>query len=317
MTRTLWNSAPTKETSRQPAVPTFPEFVPLGLEHKASIDAVFASSEPVISELTFSNLFIWRHYYRIQVSSSGGLLLFLCRPEGKPSFFLPPWGEGDKAAAMQQCLEYLEKSGCAERVPEEDAGRLAGLGPSVEISHDPDNDDYVYNSEDLIMLPGRKYDGKRNAIRKFQRGWRFDYQPVTIGLINMCRELIDYWCTERQCNLYPGLAEEKRAITEAFDNYAALGIRGGAIVMDGRVEAFSLGEKLNRETFVVHIEKANPEIPGLYAVMNQQFARHEASGFPFINREQDLGDQGLREAKESYHPAFKVKKFKVCPATIR
>ncbi len=293
-------------------IPAFPDFVPLGLEHKPEIDAALARVEPVVSELTFTNLFIWRHYYHPRLSLLDGQLLILSQRDGKPPFFFPPWGAGDIGSAVGKCLDYLkEREGCVERASQEYINKLEGPG-LFETIPDPDNDDYVYNSEDLIRLEGRKYDGKRNAIKKFQKAGRSEYRPITPELIPLCLELRDYWCAERQCELYPGLTEEKRAITEAFSNYAGLGLKGGAIMVDGKVEAFALGEKLNKETFVVHIEKANPGIPGLYAVINQQFAENEASSFKFINREQDLGDEGLRRAKESYHPAFMVRKFRVC-----
>ncbi|MBI4332952.1 MAG: DUF2156 domain-containing protein [Chloroflexi bacterium] len=296
-------------------IPSFPEFAPLGLEHKSRVDLALERVQPVISEFTFTNLFIWRHHYRVSISDLDGFLLFLAEPSGKKPFLFPPWGDGDAAAVITKCLEFLrekENGGCLERLPEDYLKRHAGALAGVETVADPDNDDYVYDSQDLISLRGRKYDGKRNAIRKFQREWRWEYRPIDDQLIGLCLQLQDFWCVERKCELYPGLAEERRAIAEVFGNYQALGMRGGAVLLDGKVEAFSLGERLNNDTFVVHIEKANQGIPGLYSVINQQFAEHETAGFRYVNREQDLGDEGLRTAKESYQPVFKVRKFRGC-----
>jgi hypothetical protein len=107
------------------------------------------------------------------------------------------------------------------------------------------------------------------------------------------------------------LMGEWEAIRELLDCCDRLSVQGGAIVINGAVEAFTLGELLNKDTAVVHIEKANSQIPGLYAVMNQQFCEHAWSGVAFINREQDLGDEGLRQAKLSYHPVRLVEKFKI------
>lgn len=296
-------------------IPVFPEFVPLGLEHKKEVDAAFKQTEPAISEFTFTNLFIWRHYYKVSLSRYGGFLLLLSRREGKPPFFFPPWGDGDARPVIRQCVEYIgrqNESACIERAPGGYVERHVRPSPDLAMFADPDNEDYVYDSQDLIELKGRKYDGKRNAISKFQRSSRYEYRRIDDNLIKLCLELQDFWCAERKCELYARLLEERRAIIEAFSNCGMLGIRGGAILMDGKVEAFSLGEKLNSNTFVVHIEKANQTIPGLYAMINQQFAAHEAPAFAYVNREQDLGDEGLRMAKESYQPAFKVQKFKVC-----
>ncbi len=251
------------------AIPEYPQFKPLGLEDKPAIDQAFARTEPAISELTFTNLFMWRLCYDISISNLRGFLLFLARPPGKQPFFYPPWGPGAASDAVRECLKFFEDrgiSGSMGRVPQDYAEKHINLRPDFEVTEDPANDDYVYSSKDLISLEGRKYDGKRNAIRKFQRWGKYEYRPIRDDLIKLCLKLQDYWCTERQCVLYPGLTEENRAIRECFTYYEALGVSGGAIMVDGRVEAFSLGKKLNGDTFVVHIEKANPRVPGLYAV---------------------------------------------------
>lgn len=296
-------------------IPDYPEFAPIGLEHKPEVDKAFSQIEPSISEFTFTNLFIWRHSYNISLSQRRGFILFFAQPPGKPPFFYPPWGQGNVAAVIEDCLQYLTDrglSGHIERVPQDYIERHnIGALRQFEMTPDPSNDDYVYASQDLISLKGGRYDGKRNAIRKFQKAWAYEYRSIDRGLVPLCLALQDYWCRERHCELYPGLREEERAIREIFTNYDALGVRGGAILVGGRVAAFSAGEKLNKDTFVVHIEKANPEMPGLYAVINQQFIQNEASAYTYVNREQDLGDQGLRKAKQSYHAVLTVRKFKI------
>ncbi|HEY9074330.1 MAG TPA: phosphatidylglycerol lysyltransferase domain-containing protein, partial [Desulfobaccales bacterium] len=101
------------------------------------------------------------------------------------------------------------------------------------------------------------------------------------------------------------------AVKAGLINFHDLNLQGGVIEIDGRVEAFTLGELLNNETVVVHIEKANPLVQGLYTAINQEFCRHSWSQVPFINREQDLGLPGLRMAKMSYHPHHLVEKFRI------
>ena len=117
------------------------------------------------------------------------------------------------------------------------------------------------------------------------------------------------WCELRDCVENPDLLHEDRAIYEAISHYKELGFRGGAISIDSKVEAFALGELLNPDTAVIHIEKANPDIPGLYAAINQLFCAKEWSGVKYINREQDLGLENLRKAKESYYPDHMVEKY--------
>ena len=116
----------------------------------------------------------------------------------------------------------------------------------------------------------------------------------------------------RRCEEDLNLLGEWDAIREGLTNFTALGMTGGVILVDGKVEAFALGEQLNEQTAVVHIEKANTEIRGLYAAINQQFCEHQWQGVPFVNREQDLGEAGLREAKLSYNPDHLVEKYRIC-----
>jgi hypothetical protein len=201
-------------------------------------------------------------------------------------------------------------------VPEDYIEKYHNTLEGLEITPDPANDDYVYSSQDLIALKGRRYDGKRNAMRKLQREWSYEYRAINEELIRLCLELEDLWCVQRQCESYPGLVEEERAIREIFASYKALGVKGGAILLDGRVAAFSLGEQLNEDTLVVHVEKADLSIRGLYAVINQQFTQSEGSTYEYINREQDLGDKGLKAAKKSYYPTSMVRKFKVGFRTV-
>jgi hypothetical protein len=119
------------------------------------------------------------------------------------------------------------------------------------------------------------------------------------------------WCIEKNCQENSQLCNEWHAIKDALMLFDELKLTGAAIVIDGKVEAFTIGEILNNTTAVIHIEKASPLIPGIYAAINQMFCEHELQNTHFVNREQDLGDDGLRKAKLSYHPVKLVEKFKI------
>ncbi len=295
-------------------IPRYPDFAAISLEHKSELDALFAESEPSISEFTFTNLFIWRYHYRLMLSRLGSHVLFLAQQDGKDAFFFPPWGPGDKSNTVRECAAYLRRlsgGGHFERVPDASAAEARSSVPDLEVLPDPGNDEYVYSSQDLATLGGRHFDGKRNAVSKFRRAYPCEYRPIEGELVRKCLELEDHWCVDRNCPLYPGLSAEEHSIHELFAYWDHLKVRGGAILIDERVVAFSAGEKLNSETFVVHIEKADPEFPGAYAMINQEFARAEGSKLPFINREQDLGEEGLRIAKQSYRPVKMVKKYRL------
>ena len=176
---------------------------------------------------------------------------------------------------------------------------------------DRNNCDYVYKTEELIQLSGKSYHRKKNHLNRFVKSYAFEYRPLDQDLVECVLEMQAAWCTLRECRDKPDLLSEDHAVYEALTRFEELDYQGGGIIMEGKVEAFSLGERLNTETAVIHVEKANPDIPGLYTVINQRFCQHAWFHMPFVNREQDLGIHGLRKAKESYLPHHMVNKYKV------
>jgi uncharacterized protein len=289
----------------------YPSFEPLSLDHQGLVDDFFRRFPPPISEFTFTNLFIWRNHYQFQVSVIQDFLTVLGQPPGSAPFFFPPVGQGDIRAWAETGFEILKAGGHRPRigrVPGPLAGELVSL-PGAELVPDRDNSDYVYLTKNLVQLSGNRYHSPKNHVNRFKKTDDWEYLPLTPELVNECLNLQEAWCRLRQCEESPSLLNEEQAIVEAFRHIDFLPYRGGVIRMRGKVEAFSLGEILNPETVVIHIEKANPEIPGLYALINQQFLEKEWGTIRYVNREQDLGEPGLRKAKESYHPDHLVEKF--------
>jgi hypothetical protein len=183
----------------------------------------------------------------------------------------------------------------------------------IKVELDRGQCDYVYLTQDLIELKGRKYHRKRNHIKQFQEKYSSQCIPLTPEWISQCLQLETEWCDLRHCEASPGLLNESLAIKETFSHFGELGVKGGAILINGKVEAFTLGDPLNPETVVIHIEKANPAYEGLYPTINQAFLEQRWSGTTYVNREQDLGEEGLRKAKESYFPHHLVNKYILTP----
>lgn len=284
--------------------PQYPDFKPLSLADREQITSFLHRSPPVTSELTFTNVFMWRHHYNFQWCLGENSLLIIGESDNGQPFALPPVGQKDLTLPFRRLLDYL--SGITptpeiHRVPETLAQRHA-KALSLEIEEDRANSDYVYRTESLINLSGRKYHGKRNHLKQFRNRYSYSYEPLNSKLIEDCLELEEQWCRLRSCLENPALLNEEQAIREALLHYQELDCRGAAISVDGKVVAFSLGEPLNPDTAVIHIEKANPEYPGSYAVINQEFCQHAWRDFTYINREQDLGEPGLQRAKLSYYP---------------
>jgi hypothetical protein len=294
-------------------VPEFPEFRDLTLENKPLFDHAFTQFPPQISEFTFTNLFIWRQAYQIKVSRFRTLLCLLS-DRGESSFFFPPIGKEDMVECYQNLLHYLEGKGMPpkiDRMPETIVEQTDWKASGMKAELDRNQCDYVYLTQDLIELKGRKYHRKRNHIKQFQGKYSYQYTSLTPEWVSECLQMEAKWCDLRHCEAIPGLFNESLAVKEAFTHYKELGVKGAVILIDGRVEAFTLGDPLNPETVVIHIEKANPAYEGLYPTINQAFLEHQWSGYAYVNREQDLGEEGLRKAKESYFPHHMVNKYTI------
>lgn len=292
------------------SVPVFPRYRPLVLEDKPLFDGILRLFPPQVSELTFTNLFSWRRAYGFVVSSLLGYLL-VGSSKGETLSLLDPIGPiPGKKAVIEECFKRSPDGAKLRfmRLPSETADLFAGDN-NWAVEEDEDNSDYVYRAEDLIFLKGGAFDGKRNLIKRFQKSGNFEYAPLTEADIEESLSFQESWCQLRDCANTHGLATERQALQEMLVNFQALGLVGGVIRREGKIVALSLGEKLNPDTLVVHIEKADGSLPGVYQALNALFSASASAGLSFINREQDLGIPGLRQAKQSYHPHHMVRKY--------
>ncbi len=295
--------------------PVFPEFKPIELSDRQAVSDFFNHYRPETSELTFSNLFIWRAYYRWEWSVLDNRLVIISSGESGDGFALPPIGDPPRAAVVKSVLSYLAAdrgatSPAVQRADRRLVEELSTAGDFI-VEQTREHFDYVYATKDLIELAGRKYHAKRNFVNRFRLEYEFAYEPLGDTHIAACLALADEWCRARNCCDDLGLLGEHNAVREALAHYHDLDLAGGVITIDGKVRAFTLAEALNPETAVIHVEKADPDIRGLYAMINREFCAQALSGFAGVNREQDLGDEGLRKAKESYYPERLVEKYRV------
>ena len=180
---------------------------------------------------------------------------------------------------------------------------------SISVSYDRDFSDYIYNSQALIELKGKKYHGKRNHIRHFlENEWSFE--PLEEENIGDCIEFAAKFYNKNDSGDFSAIVEQY-AINLFLQNMDYLGLKGGVLKADGKTIGFSIGEQLNSDTFVVHIEKSVSTIQGAYPMLCNQFAKRYCGDFKYINREEDMGTEGLRKSKMSYHPEFLLNKYVV------
>jgi hypothetical protein len=282
--------------------PVYPDFKPVGLEDLAVFKESLDREPSGVCEMNFANIFIWKDSEHPRWTLLNGNLCVLVEPDFEPPYFLPPAGADRVRETIATCLRHAPR---LSRVPE---GFVRRYGAGFRFEEDPDNFDYIYRVEDLAELKGKRYDGKRNRIRKFEKTFPHDYSALARGDVAGCARLLEDWFEEKR-NGDPYMRAEKVAIVQALASFELLGLKGGVVKVGGRVEAFTFGMRLTDDTAVIPIEIANPAFPGLAQWINREFVRREWPAFEFVNREQDMGVEGLRRAKLSYQPARLLKKF--------
>ena len=266
------------------------------------------------SEYTFTNLYIWEGAEDIEWMESEDFMLLRTWPRGV-LHYLMAFAEEDK---LKEALETAIASARSEgrrfsmhSLPGWYCDMLRRQMPGRFVfTREPHLDDYVYESRDLIGLTGKKYQAKRNHINKFMSvyGSRFTYAPYEPGMADGCMEVYDRWISVQEDA--DALQSERISVERALRHAEALDVVGGVIFVDGKPEAFSMGERLTADMAVIHIEKVDLRIPELFSLVNREFVSHAFSDLPWINREEDMGNEGLKRAKQSYHPARMIEKYR-------
>ena len=280
------------------------QFHPISLADRAPVSRYLTEKNYPGAQYSFGNLFIWRNSYRAELCEEDG---FLYVKSGEPGQyrFMCPIGSGDLRRAVNRLREWCRAAGCPLHlawVPAEDRARLETLFPGeISVFSDRDAFDYLYERERLVTLAGRKLQPKRNYLNRIRRK-NWSYEPVTRENLAECLEMQRQWCRAHNHCAEDSVHAESCAVRQAFCHFWELGFVGGCIRLDGRIVAYTIGEPLNSDTFIVHIEKAFSEVEGAYPLMNQQFAANAMEGYTYVNREDDAGSEGLRRAKLSYDP---------------
>lgn len=276
------------------------------------IKSRLSCKEKISCEYSFGNIFAYNQKMDILVADYNECLI-VKYAVGDYNVYAFPVGPGDVKSALSAIADDTEsdgKKGVISAMTGKDADIFESVfGGKYKAVADRDAYDYVYNSEDLINLTGKKYQPKRNHISYFIRSYNWSYEKIDRTNIDECIEMNRQWLDKYDPELRQPLIEEFRMIKTVFDNYEELGFVGGLIRVDGKVVAYTMGEELDSESFCVHFEKAFADIRGAYPMINQQFVKNELSGYKYINREDDVGAENLRKAKLSYHPAFLLEKY--------
>ena len=286
-------------------------FEPINLERQELYQQRLTRCPQIASDYSFINIWGWGDEYGLQWAWQDELVWIR---QTRPSQVL--WAPvGDWQAVDWQTVLGAAATCCPNmiRVPQvlleiwESKGRI-----SMEISEAREHWDYLYDREELVQLAGNRFHKKKNLLNQFKKKYAADYLPFGPEKVNQAKAMQENWCAWRDCEDNDTLAAENKAIAKVLDNWQRLsGITGGALCVDGILVAYTVAEAMADNSLVIHFEKADPDFKGSYQAINQMFLENDPSPCTLVNREQDLGDEGLRKAKLSYNPVDFIRKYRV------
>ncbi|MDE6426158.1 MAG: phosphatidylglycerol lysyltransferase domain-containing protein [Ruminococcus sp.] len=286
------------------------ELKDIDISDKKRINRCLAMSDFMGCEYTFANNMAWKRLADSQIGFYKDFYIVCSRTEENTPYFVMPSGSGDYTELFSELKKYSGYMGVpltVSGVTEKSLPLFNELFPdSFTVEYDRDSSDYIYFAHDLIHLEGKKYHSKRNHLTHF-RSYDYEFSMITEKDFDDCIS----FCTEDYNKKYKNHSSvaEQYAINTYFSYFEELGLSGGVIRIDGKVTALTIGERLNSDTFCVHIEKADRSFDGIYTAVNNMFVSSACADYRYINREEDLGIEGLRKSKLSYHPVFLLNKY--------
>lgn len=284
------------------------------LEDKEVISHYFKHHTSRSCERTFVNVFLWARFYNVTFAIIEDTLVFKSEDENSFAFAYPAGEPENVKKALDTLYQYSQERGVPFRLynvtPDHFEQIEAWYPGRFQIEYNEDLADYVYESEKLCTLAGKKLHGKRNHINKFKSLYegRWSYETMSGDNVEECFQMALKWRNLNGCDDDPEKNSEMCVTLNSLRLFRELELTGGILRVDGQIVAFTIGEPVCSDTFVVHIEKAFPDVQGAYTMINQQFVEHECMAYRYVNREEDTGDEGLRKAKRSYRPVFMVEK---------
>ncbi|MBD3197136.1 MAG: DUF2156 domain-containing protein [Candidatus Lokiarchaeota archaeon] len=293
------------------------------ISDKSLFNKYFEKYLPEISEFTFTNLFAWKEYYHFLFKEHKEHLILFSKDylsrwgtdeeDNEDSLFvMPPIGPNPEKILLE--LFDSTENIAFHRVQESLIDNLRKIDDfqnlNIRVEEDRANWDYIYDKEELVKLSGNKYRSKRRFLETFKQEYDYQFHLISDEWLEQCKKLQNKWCMINECQKNKDLHQEQIAIDKLFDHFSELDYYGGIVLVDDKPAGYTIGEMLNDNTVVIHIEKAHTYYKGSYQAINNMFltecCEKEAK---YINREQDLGIEGLRKAKQSYHPIRMIKKY--------
>ncbi len=291
----------------------------LTIEDKDLIEKYVDKEELESYEYLFSSLYMWRKLNNVKYAIVNDVLVIEKNEEGKGTFYAQPLKYNkEKLTELVDMLierndDFTDRDYLFGDVDErfiEDLKKYTDY--KIEIKEDINDSEYVYNTNDLIELKGKKYHGKKNHVNSFEKSYEYEIKAIdNEKVIKDCIILLHKWHEEVAVTVDKEMLMEIDAIKDLFSELHFFDLKSIAIYVDGELAGFAVGETVNDKMAVIHVERGETDYKGIYAFLNRQFLIESFSDIEYVNRQEDTGNAGLRKAKQSYHPVKMVKKYLV------
>ena len=292
-------------------------FKSLNIEDKEVIEKYVNKEKLESYEYLFSSLYMWRKLDNVKYDIVNDVLVIEKNEEGKGTFYAQPlkYNKENLTELVDILIErnenFTDRNYLFGDVDEsfiEDLKKYTDY--KIEIKEDINDFEYVYNTNDLIELRGKKYHGKKNHVNSFEKSYKYEIKAIdNEKVIKDCIMLLHKWHDEVAVTVDKEMLMEIDAIKDLFSELHFFDLKSIAIYVDGELAGFAVGEKVNDKMAVIHVERGEVEYKGIYAFLNRQFLIESFSDTKYVNRQEDTGNAGLRKAKKSYHPVKMVKKY--------
>jgi uncharacterized protein len=285
-------------------------FEPIDLDRQNKYLELLGAGRIAASDYRFINLWAWADIFGLQWAWTEDIIWI--RQTNPEKIYWAPVCIPEKIPWREAFQKLGEVSPSFIRVPQEHATLWEQQLPGrAEIRETRGHWDYIYSVKELVELSGNRFHKKKNLLTQFRKKYTYEYAPLHGSLIGQTRDMQERWCEWRDCESSETLSAENRAIERVLGSWASLrNILGGALVVDGKEAAFCIAEESTPSTLIIHFEKGFTQYTGIYQAINQMFLA-SMEGFTTVNREQDLDEDNLRQAKLSYNPADFARKYSV------
>lgn len=292
------------------------DFKKIELEDKPVFDAHYKQFPAVHSGELFSTMVSWSHYVEYRYAFVEKSIILLSKGK-KWAVLHPPSGKPNSTLLQDVLTLAKEENILLGFIKKTEKEILSKNFPSLMVVEDRDFFDYVYRSTDLAELPGTKYGKIRNRLNKFTKNFSYTTEDISEKNMDEVNEFLKRWCLWRDCESDELLENERSAILYSMAHFSDLGLQGLALRINGTIQSIAIYEQMNRDMVVVHFEKGAPDFDGIYKAINKETAQRVQHLVPYINREEDLGIPGLRQAKLSYHPIHFIEVYYATEESLR